>query len=61
MKPAAKFLLAATSALLINVDALAAAYTFATPNQALPASLGNGLTGQLWTNVNPNTDTLAQV
>jgi hypothetical protein len=60
MKPAAKILLAATSALLINVDALAAAYTFATPNQALPASLGNGLTGQLWTNVNPNTDTLAQ-
>ena len=30
MKPAAKILLAATSALLINVDALAAAYTFAT-------------------------------
>ena len=60
MKPAAKFLLAATSALLINVDALAAAYTFATPNQALPANLGNGLTGQLWANVDPNTDTLAQ-
>lgn len=60
MKPTTKFLLAATSALLINVDALAAAYTFATPDLALPASLGNGLTGQLWTNVNPNTDTLAQ-
>lgn len=61
MKPAAKFLLAATSALLMNMDAMAVvAYTFSTPSQALPASLGNGLTGQLWTNVNPNTDTLAQ-
>lgn len=60
MKPAAKLILAATAALLMNVDALAAAYTFTTPSQALPASLGNGLTGQLWTNVNPNTDTLAQ-
>jgi len=60
MKPAAKFLLAASSALLISANALAAVYSFATPDQALPASLGNGLTGQLWTNVNPNTDTLAQ-
>ena len=60
MKPAAKFLLAATSALLMNMDALAAAYTFGTPSQALPASLGNGLTGQLWTNVAATTDTLAQ-
>ena len=38
MKPVAKRLLAATSALLINVDALAAAYTFGTPNQPLPAT-----------------------
>jgi len=60
MKPVAKRLLAATSALLINVDALAAAYTFGTPNQPLPATPGNGLTGQLWTNVAPGTDTLAQ-
>ena len=41
-------------------NALAAAFTFTTPTLALPANLGNGLTGQLWTNVNPNTDTLAQ-
>ena len=60
MKPVAKRLLAATSALLINVDALAAAYTFGTPNQPLPATPGNGLTGQLWANVAPGTDTLAQ-
>lgn len=60
MKPAAKFLLAATSALLMHTSAQAAAFTFTTPTLALPANLGNGLTGQLWTNVNPNTDTLAQ-
>ena len=60
MKPAVKILLAATSALLMNVDALAAAYTFTTPDQALPTSLGNGLTGQLWTKVAASTDTLAQ-
>ena len=60
MKPAAKILLAATSALLVNTNALAAAFTFTTPTLALPANLGNGLTGQLWTNVNPGTDTLAQ-
>ncbi len=60
MKPAAKFLLAATSALLMNVDAMAAIYTFGTPSQALPANLGNGLTGQLWPTVPAGTATLAQ-
>ena len=60
MKSAAKILLAATSSLLLNMDALATTYSFSTPDQALPASLGNGLTGQLWNNVPPDTDTLAQ-
>lgn len=60
MKPASKFLLAASSALLLHTSAQAAAFTFTTPTLALPANLGNGLTGQLWTNVDAGTDTLAQ-
>ncbi|TXI25815.1 MAG: hypothetical protein E6Q61_01710, partial [Nitrosomonas sp.] len=60
MKSSAKFLLTTASALLLSVNALAADYTFTTPTLALPATSGNGLTGQLWTNVDPNTDTLAQ-
>lgn len=50
----------ASSALFASLDASAAAYVFDTPTLALPAVSGNGLTGQLWTNVNPNTDTLSQ-
>lgn len=37
-----------------------AAFTFTTPTLPLPSELGSGLTGQLWNNVAPNTDTLAQ-
>lgn len=50
----------ASTTLLAAVNASAAVYTFGTPTHALPAVSGNGLTGQLWTNVNPNTDTLSQ-
>lgn len=46
--------------LLTSGAAQAAALTFTTPDLALPAELGSGLTGQLWNNVAPNTDTLAQ-
>ena len=60
MKSSAKFLLTTASALLLSANALAADFTFTTPTLALPATSGNGLTGQLWTNVDPNTDTLAQ-
>lgn len=50
----------ASATLLTGVNASAAIYSFGTPTHALPAVSGNGLTGQLWTNVNPNTDTLSQ-
>lgn len=55
-----KYVTALSTALLFSASAAAAAFTFTTPTLPLPAVSGNGLTGQLWTNVNPNTDTLAQ-
>ena len=60
MKRFARFSFAAISALIFSLEASAAAYTFNTPTLSLPSLPGTGLTGQLWTNVNPNTDTLAQ-
>ncbi len=59
MKRTIQFSLAACIA-LAGTNAIAAAFTFTTPDLALPANAGAGLTGQLWTNVDPNTDTLAQ-
>jgi len=54
-------LFAASAAVLaFGGNVFAATYTFTTPTKPLPAVSGSGLTGQLWTNVNPNTDTLAQ-
>lgn len=54
----ARCLVATASAMAVQA-ASAATHTFTTPSQPLPASPGNGLTGQLWANVNPATDTLA--
>ena len=60
MKRFARFSFAAISALIFSLEASAAIYTFNTSTLPLPLASGTGLTGQLWTNVNPNTDTLAQ-
>jgi len=43
----------------LSTQALGAHFTFTTPDHALPANLGDGLTGQLWINVPPTTDSLA--
>ena len=60
MKRLARFSTAALCASFFSFGASAATYTFSTPTLALPAVPGTGLTGQLWTNVNPNTDSLIQ-
>lgn len=60
MKRLIQFLAVATSSFLFSAEGSAAAFTFTTPTQPLPGVPGNGLTGQLWTNVDPTTDTLAQ-
>jgi hypothetical protein len=51
-------LLAAILASVFTIPAWAVAIS--TPDLPLPATSGDGLTGQLWTNVPSNTDTLAQ-
>lgn len=45
--------------LLVAGFANAAPFTFDTPDFALPDTAGDGLTGQLWINVDPATDSLA--
>ncbi len=54
--------LAVPVALAWSGQVAAAAFTFTAPDLPLPATTttGNGLTGQLWNNVDPGTDTLAQ-
>lgn len=59
MKETMKFSLAGIVA-LFGANAMAATFTFTTADLPLPASAGAGLTGQLWTNVPSDTDTLAQ-
>ena len=51
---------ALVAGLTLSAQSFAGPFDFYTADQVLPATPGNGLTGQLWTNVDPNTDTLAQ-
>lgn len=53
-------LAAGCAAMVACAGTSAAVFTFTTPTHAYPGVPGNGLTGQLWTNVAPNTDSLAQ-
>lgn len=46
--------------MLLSAQTLAGPFTLSSPDLPMPATPGDGLTGQLWTNVDPNTDTLAQ-
>jgi len=60
MKRSARTLLAAATAMLFSAHGWSApVFTFSTPTLPLPAASGTGLTGQLWTNVAPSTDSLA--
>lgn len=51
--------LVTAAALLVSGQAFAAAFTFDTPDFAIPATTGDGLTGQLWINVPGSTDSIA--
>jgi len=52
--------IALVAGLTLSAQSMASPFTFATADLLLPATSGNGLTGQLWINVDPGTDTLAQ-